>query len=306
MYYCPSQARLAVELAKNNPEIILGNIEWNEFSDGFPNLKVLGSEDLIDVDVSFLANFHNSQEIFRQLAVIYALPSYGINSLKVFLPFFSTGTMDRVAELGQIVTAKTLARMLSAIPTSARAQIIIFDIHALQEQFYFSDTVRVHCVTGINLLLERLKFEGKNHKSLAIAFPDEGAYKRYGQYFNGYEKIICEKRRVGEDRVITIKEGNPQGREVMIVDDLILSGSTMLECVEVLTRAGASRVYAYATHGSFPQGSWQKFLARSVKLYLTNSCPEVIEEMEKYFVSGTDLEIISLAPTIAKEIIGTN
>jgi len=88
-------------------------------------------------------------------------------------------------------------------------------------------------------------------------------------------------------------------RNEMAVDDW----ENELECAEVLEKAGARKVNAYATHPSFPQKSWRKFIGRNVKLYLTNSCPEVIEEMQKYFVSGADLEIISLAPAIATEII---
>jgi phosphoribosylpyrophosphate synthetase len=150
LFYCPSQEILAQEVLDLNFHVIKGAINWNHFDDGFPDLQVLVPERLYDNDVLFLADFSDATEIFRQLAVIYALPSFGINSLKVFLPFFSTGTMDRVTEEGQIVTAKTLARMLSVIPAAAcPTQIIILDIHALQEQFYFSDQVRIKCISGI-------------------------------------------------------------------------------------------------------------------------------------------------------------
>lgn len=304
LFFCPSQEALAEEIVVLRPEIILGKIEWQQFSDGFPNLRILNAAQLADIDVIFLADFNNATEIFRQLAVIYALPAQGINSLKVFLPFFSTGTMDRIMTDGQIVTAKTLARMLSVIPMAAcPAQIIIFDIHALQEQFYFSDQVRVRCVTGINLFLEQLQREAKDPTNCAIAFPDEGAYKRYGRYFDGYDCIVCEKRRQADDtRFITIKEGDPQNKEVIMVDDLILSGQTLLECAAVLTKAGAIKVSAYATHGVFPNESWKKFFAAGVGLYLTNSCPKTVGQIINNYPQTNDLKVISLAPAIIKEI----
>jgi len=307
LFYCPSQKNLAEELFLANPEIIVGQIDWHKFDDGFPNLKIFNSTGLSDTDVSFLADFSRVEEIFPQLAVIYALPSYGINSLKVFLPFFSTGTMDRVAEDGQIVTAKTLARLLSVIPPAASPpQVIIFDIHALQEQFYFSDQVRVHLVTAINLLLAPLKSEGKTAANTAIAFPDEGAYKRFKRYFDGYDLIICEKRRIDGKRVITIKEGDPKGKEVIIVDDLILTGGTLLECSKVLYEYGALSVGASATHPVFPKKNWNDFAKAGIKLYLTNSCPEIVAQIrDDRFQEPGDVEIVSLAPAII-DIIGNH
>ena len=306
LFFCPSHESLAKEL-NMNPKIFLGEINWGKFDDGFPNLKVENVADLVDTDVIFLADFSSSEEIFRQLAVIYALPKYGINSLKVFLPFFSTGTMDRAMEDGQIVTAKTLARMLSVIPAAAcPAQIFVFDIHALQEEFYFSDAVRVRHLTAINLLLDCLKKEGKTKENLAVAFPDEGAYKRFGHYFKEYDRIICEKRRQpGGGRFITIKEGDPKGREVLIIDDLILSGNTLLECTKVLDEKGASCISAFATHGVFPKKNWHRFINLGINLYLSNSCPVTVSEIAKSFsYSGTSegFKVISLAPAIENEI----
>lgn len=311
LFYCPSHKILATELAFMNPKIVLGEISWDKFDDGFPNLKVLNVASLVDADISFLADFGNSEEIFRQLAVIYALPKYGINSLKVFLPFFSTGTMDRAMEDGQIVTAKTLARMLSIIPMAAcPAQIIIFDIHALQEEFYFSDQVRVRHITAIDLLLDQLKSEGKTKNDFAIAFPDEGAYKRFGSYFKEYDQIICEKRRQsGGGRFITIKEGNPQNKEVIIIDDLILSGNTLFECAKVLINQGATFVSAYATHGVFPKKNWRRLFNSEINLYLSNSCPktvcEIAKEVSNFFMSEK-FKLISLAPAILKEIFSNS
>lgn len=76
---------------------------------------------------------------FEQFAVITALPKLLPKSFKLFLPFFPTGTMERVSKLGEVATANSLARMLSTIPNCSKgpAQICIFDIHALQNQFYF-------------------------------------------------------------------------------------------------------------------------------------------------------------------------
>jgi phosphoribosylpyrophosphate synthetase len=65
-----------------------------------------------------------------------------VRSLTLVLPYFPTATMERVEEEGQIATAKTLARMLSAIPitNAGPTRLVCFDIHALSERFYFADS----------------------------------------------------------------------------------------------------------------------------------------------------------------------
>lgn len=304
IFYGPSQEQLAKDFCGQDSIFNLGDISWKDFPDGFPNIMISNSRQLVNSDIIFLADFSCPKEIFRQLAVMYALPSYGIHSLKVVLPFFPTGTMDRAAQDGEIVTAKTLARMLSAIPMAeCPAQIYIFDIHAQQEQFYFADTVRVRCVSAMSLLLTKLSCD----ENVAVAFPDEGAYKRFSRYFSKYHQIICEKRR-GEDgaRMITIKEGNPDGKRIFIVDDLIMSGGTMLECAKVLDSFGATKVSAYATHGVFPNKSWTKFVDNNIDLYITNSCPESISKIDKTFIESGEINILSLFSEIINVTTNNN
>lgn len=89
-----------------------------------------------------------------------------------------------------------------------------FDIHALVERFLF-DSFQVNAELHTTLSLLNLP------KDAVIAFPDDGADKRFHEAFPGHDRIICAKVREGEKRIITIKEGNPAGKDIVIVDDLI-------------------------------------------------------------------------------------
>ena len=84
--------------------------------------------------VGFLASFHSPEVFFEQIAVATYLPKLLPKSFKLFVPFFSTGTMERVTRPGEIATANTLARLLSTVPSCAKgpAQLSVFDIHTLQ------------------------------------------------------------------------------------------------------------------------------------------------------------------------------
>lgn len=61
---------------------------------------------------------------------------------------------------------------------------------------------------------------------IAIAFPDEGAWKRFGKDLKELEQVVCSKVRDGDTRKVTIKEGDCEGKHIFIVDDLVRTGTT--------------------------------------------------------------------------------
>jgi phosphoribosylpyrophosphate synthetase len=77
--------------------------------------------------------------------------------------------------------------------------------------------------------------------------------------FPEYDQIICGKVREGDQRIVKISEGNPAGAHVVIVDDLVQSGGTLIACRDALKMAGASNVSAYVTHAVFPNDGHIKF-----------------------------------------------
>jgi phosphoribosylpyrophosphate synthetase len=94
---------------------------------------------------------------------------------------------------------------------------------------------------------------------ISVAFPDEGAWKRFHKQLQHFPTIVCTKVRDGNNRIVRLKEGEPHGRHVVIVDDLVQSGGTLIECQKLLAANGASKVSAYVTHGVFPKRSWERF-----------------------------------------------
>jgi ribose-phosphate pyrophosphokinase len=285
---------LALEtVARSSKKIVMGRIMWETFSDSFPKIFIENVGEIRNRDAVFLASFDTPGAIFEQLGVIYALPRYGVKSLKVILPYFPTGTMERVDEEGQVATAMTLARMLSVIPPtkSGPAEVVIYDIHALQERFYFRDGVIPRLESGIPLLKARLQ----DMIRVAIAFPDEGAWKRFHRMFDGYPQILCDKVRNGDMRVVTIKEGDPRDMNVVIVDDLVQTGGTLHACKDALFAARAATVSAYVTHGVFPKESWRTFVASDFShIWITDSCPLTAQAVR----GKTPFEVLSLAPLI--------
>ena len=155
--------------------------------------------------------------------------------------------------------------------------------------------VIANLLSAIPLLRQKLaKF---NPATLAVAFPDDGARKRFGHMFFNLPIILCEKRRKGDKREVRITEGEPAGRDIVIVDDLIHTGGTMIEAARTLRGAGANSVSAYATHGVFPEDAWRRFTSDIfAKVWVTDSCPGISEKVKQF----DHYEVISLAPLIAE------
>lgn len=303
LFHCPAMRDLAKRIAETG-SVELGAIDWRRFEDSSPDIVIRGGRERIKGrDVALLASFATADDIFRQLAVAYAIPRYSARSFTFVLPYFLMGTNERVDVPGRVVTAKTLARMLSAIPGchgSGPARILTYDIHALPEQFFFGDDVVPDLVSAIPLLRRQLE-TFKPEDKIAIAFPDDGAYKRFGKMFPDYPQIICRKNRQGDRRTVSIVDGNPRGRHVVIVDDLVKTGGTLLECAAAVRRGRAKHVSASVTHAVFPKQSWRRFIKAGFEYFwITDSCPQTVRAI----TDRGPFENLTLAGSIAAELNG--
>ncbi|GAB2280501.1 ribose phosphate diphosphokinase subunit prs3 [Dionaea muscipula] len=304
LFYCPETKALADGVAAQSDSIELRSINWRTFEDGFPNLFITNAHGIRGQHVAFLASFSSPGVIFEQLSIIYALPKLFVASFTLVLPFFPTGTFERMEDEGDVATAFTLARILSNIPISrgGPTSLVTFDIHALQERFYFGDNVLPCFESGIPLLMKRLQ-QLPDSDNISIAFPDDGAWKRFHRQLQHFPTIVCAKVREGEQRIVRLKEGEPKGRHVVIVDDLVQSGGTLIECQKVLAAHGASKISAYVTHGIFPNRSWERFKHDTggipeeglAYFWITDSCPLTVKEVN----NRRPFEVLSLAGSIS-------
>ncbi|ELR20702.1 Ribosephosphate pyrophosphokinase 3, mitochondrial, putative [Acanthamoeba castellanii str. Neff] len=263
--------RQALDLADDNEEGPLvvarrGDIKWGRFPDSFPNLFIDKPHQTVrGKHLVFFASFFHPESMFAQLS----------------------GTMERVDEEGQIATAMSLARLLSSIPPLGEgpAKVLIYDIHALGERFYFGDNIIPMFETAIPLIIDKIKTAHRD-ENVAIAFPDEGAIKRFGGQFHEFDTILCSKvRGEGNKRIVTVKEGDAAGRHVFIIDDLVQTGGTLIECKNALIKQGAKDVSAYVTHAIFPGDSWKRFTDPTDEkpfknFYITDSCPSVAATLQ--------------------------
>lgn len=301
----PQMSALATRVAEVDPRIQVGKVSWDRFPDTFPNIFLHDVDAVRAAHVTVLLCFDAPDRIFEQMSFLLQLAQLRPRSLKVLLPYFPTGTMERIDHEGQVATAATLARMFGILPLAGPGPIpfYVWDIHALPIRHYFPDNVSFVGKSGIKYL--KRKLEGN---AVSIAFPDAGAHKRFKVMFEEKESdgsakypfIVCSKERKGDERRVVIAEGEVAGKDVVIVDDLVHSGGTILECFKALKAAGARTVSAYVTHGVMENGAWERFRdAGFHRVYLTDSCPGTAET-----VDGIDpFRVITLAASIANAVM---
>eukprot|EP01079_Euglenida_sp_SAG-EU17-18_P004005 gene4005-734_t len=296
----------------------MGKVHWDVFADGTPNVFVEAADFLRHRTVLFLANLIFSTTFFAQFGVMYALPRYYIKSLYILLPFFPTATMERVDKegctypsqrrpmarphptptpSGQIATASTLARMMSAVPPCSRGlpTIIIYDIHNLAERFFFqaTDSVLPYLASAIPCFRNHLECQ-HGSENIKIAFPDAGARKRFGGMFEGFDVIVCEKVSRPDP-----EKPDAEGTHVFIVDDLVQSGGTLLGCQAKLLELGAKHVSCYCTHAVFPNNSGEKFVNSGIeRFYITNSVPKTAHALKDV----SPFHVLSITPSVVQAV----
>jgi len=270
-------------------------VRFENFPDEWPNLFIEDIKESIEhQDVTYIGDFSKPEDMFINYAMMRGILDYYAGKLRVIMPYFPVGTMERISEKWEIATAKYFADIMSHLPEwrDGKTSIHTFDIHALVERFLFdSFKVNLETHTAMNHLREIAKDK-------VIVFPDEWAEKRFAKDFPDHEIIILSKKREWDERVIELKEWNPNKKDLLLVDDLIQSWWTLVRAAQFLRQLGAKSVSWYATHGVFPNDSYKKLCESLDMLYVTNSIPENIQRLE-----GIDnMEIISLKDDYEKLI----
>ncbi|KAI3818421.1 hypothetical protein L1987_12228 [Smallanthus sonchifolius] len=203
-----------------------------------------------------------------------------------------------VAFLASFSSPAVIFEQLSVIFALPRLFVASFTL----ERFYFGDHVLPCFETGMPLLKQRLH-QLPDADNVVIAFPDDGAWKRFHKLLDHFPTVVCAKVREGDKRIVRLKEGDPAGRHVVIVDDLVQSGGTLIECQKVLAAHGANKVSAYVTHAVFPKKSWLRFVHKDGEnsnkafeyFWITDSCANTVKDI----ANKAPFEVISLAGSIA-------
>jgi len=222
----------------------LSKAKITKFSDNEINVKieesVRGKDVFIIQPTSAPVNFN----LMELLIMVDALKRSSARSITAVVPYYGYARQDRKAEPRVPISAKLVANLME---TAGITRVVTVDLHASQIQGFFD--IPVDNLYGAVLFNDYVK--SKNLKNPVVASPDIGgvARARYFAKTMGLDMVIVDKRRekANESEVMNII-GNVEGKDVIMIDDMIDTAGTMVKAAAALKKLGATSVMACCTH----------------------------------------------------------
>ena len=271
----------------------LGSLEIRNFSDG--EIWVKYSENIRGSDVFIIQSTNPPAENLMELLILTdAAKRASARRVTAVIPYFGYARQDRKDQPRVSITAKMVANLFVH---AGADRVITMDLHAPQIQGFFDIPVD-HLYSSAVFIPYFLQHRVKN---LTVVSPDVGGIKMARAFAKRLDAdlILIDKRRPkpNEAEVMNII-GDADGRNILIVDDLIDTGGTFVNAVKALKDAGAKEVYGACTHAIF-SGSAPERLASSqlTKLFVTDSIP-LNARLEK----SKKIQVLSVAKMFGQAI----
>ena len=279
--------KLAKEIAKHYGKE-LGKVIVSQFSDGEFQPSF---EETVRGGRVYLIGSTNppSDNLMEMLLMIDAAKRASAKHITVVMPYFGWARQDRKDKPRVPIGAKMVANLLTA---AGATRIMTMDLHADQIQGFFE--IPVDHLFASTIFMPYLK--DMNLEDLMIASPDMGGSKRAHAYAKRMDSgvVVCYKQRekanvIGKMELI----GTVEGKDVVLVDDMIDTGGTIVKAAEMMMEKGAKSVRAMITHAIL-SGPAHERIRNSVleELIVTDSLP-LKEENSK-------IKVLSCAPLFAE------
>lgn len=273
----------------------LGASEVTQFSDG--EFQPSFQESVRGATVFILQSTYPPVEnLMELLLMIDAAKRASADKVIAVMPYFGWARQDRKDRPRVSIGAKVVANMLRA---AGADRIMTTDLHADQIQGFFD--IPMDHLYASNVFIPYIR--SLEIPDLAIAAPDMGGAKRANAYARelGCEVIVCDKSRARANVVEKITAiGDIEGKNIIIVDDMIDTAGTLTMAAKVLIDRGAKSVRACATHAVLSGPAYDRINASPIKeVLVTDSIPL----SRKEGVDTSKIKVVSLAQTYAKIIL---
>jgi ribose-phosphate pyrophosphokinase len=225
-------------------DVPLAKADIKRFSDGEISVQISESVRGRDVFIIQSTGAPSNDNLMELLIMTDALRRSSASSITAVIPYFGYARQDRKAAPRVPITAKLVANLYQ---TAGIDRLVTIDLHAGQIQGFFD--IPVDNLYGSIIFQQYI--ERKNLANPVIASPDIGGVAR-ARYFAqklGLEMVIVDKRRekANESEVMNII-GDVEGRDVIMIDDMVDTAGTMVKAAAALKSRGATSVMACATH----------------------------------------------------------
>ncbi|WP_299547538.1 ribose-phosphate pyrophosphokinase [uncultured Helicobacter sp.] len=272
-------------------DIELSKAEVARFSDGEISVRLCESVRGKDVFIIQPTCAPTNDNLMELLIMVDALKRSSAKSIHAIMPYFGYARQDRKAAPRVPITAKLVADLLQC---AGITRLITMDLHAGQIQGFFD--IPVDNLYGSIVFKEHIA--AKNLKNPIVASPDIGGVGR-ARYFAkllGLDIVIVDKRRekANESEVMNVI-GSVEGKDVILIDDMIDTAGTMVKAASAFKQKGATSVIALGTHAVFSGPAYQRILESEIDEVIVTDTIPLRQSCEK-------IKILSVAPLFAEVI----
>ena len=236
----------------------MGTIARDRFPDGEHYLRVV--DEVNDRDVALVGGTCDHDATLEIYDLACALVERGASTLTLIVPYFGYSTMERAVKHGEAVMAKNRARILSSIPRAKLGnQIVLLDLHSEGIPHYFEGTIRPFHAYAKPVIVQLARDLAGDR--FILGSTDAGRAKWVESLANdlGVPAAFVFKRRIsGMKTEVTAVSTSLSGETVVIYDDMIRTGSSLLNAARAYREAGAGKLIAIATHAVFPEGALER------------------------------------------------
>ena len=287
-----SNKKLAEDIC-NELGVPLGCCEVGKFSDGEIFVNIDETARGADVFIIQPTSSPVNDNLMEVLILVDALKRASVGRINAVIPYYGYARQDRKTKAREPITAKLVADLLTVAGVD---RVVTMDLHAGQIQGYFN--IPVDHLSGVPILAEY--FKGIVDEDTVIVSPDLGGVTRARNFANLLDLpiAIIEKRRpkANVSEVMNVI-GDIQGKNVVIVDDIIDTAGTITKAAEVLKSFGAKSVYACATHPVLSGPAIERIEGSVIERFIITDTIHTEKEN-----NGSKIEVVSVAPIFAEAI----
>lgn len=271
-----------------------GKVEITRFPDGENHIRLISDARGRDVYVIQSTCAPVDQNLIELLIYLDCLRRASAARVTAVIPYFGYARQDR-KDIGRVpITAKLIANLI----TSAGAnRVLSIDLHAKQLEGFFD--IPVDHLTAEPVMVRYLA--QKKLADLTVVAPDVGNMKTASRYATalGAELAIIHKRRLtGQEILCEEIIGSVEGRNIVMVDDLISTAGTVCGAARMVKERGAGKIIVGATHGVFAEPSVQRLSEAPIdEVFVTDTIP--VPDAAKTL---RNLKILSVAPLVGEAV----
>ncbi|WP_077075467.1 ribose-phosphate diphosphokinase [Aedoeadaptatus urinae] len=273
--------------------------EVKQFSDGEISIDIMDSVRGRDVFVIQPTSGPVNDHLMELLILIDALKRASAGRINAVVPYYGYARQDRKVRAREPITAKLVANLITV---SGADRVICMDLHAGQIQGYFD--IPVDHLTAVPYLAKYFKSHIDTDNIVAVS-PDLGGVTRtrkFAEELNGAPIAIIEKRRPkANENVVMNVIGSIEGKDCILVDDIIDTAGTVCKAAEALRNHGAKRIYGCATHGVLSGPAIERIDNSIMERFVITDTIELPEE--KHI---DKIDVVSVAPILASAIRRVN